>query len=243
MRSPGWRDPGPSNARVNCVDSSFEKSRAKSTHSKCLDEISRPTRSNLNFLSDDWHPGSTFRTWKLLSEGNPVLLRHFHKWDISDKRGRESDFMKFVLGASAVTYENLTRRLPKPSRVLVQSILEEKTTRSRDAEKDKPLFTGRQDCLRHLPALQDTDIQGQSVELDDVLNIKLTNVDLKMFDQSWEETLMAMKTQPDEIILEGIYYCQFSGLFFDKQKHFPRHTKSNQVFKTFDRWHPQIRTT
>ena len=39
----------------------------------------------------------------------------------------------------------------------------------------------------------------------DVLHIELRSDSLKMFDQAWEETWMAMDIGPDRSFLEGLY--------------------------------------
>ena len=49
-------------------------------------------------------------------------------------------------------------------------------------------------------------VQGRAIGMNDLLNIELRNDSLKMFDQAWDETLMAMDIETNMAFVEGLYY-------------------------------------
>ena len=78
--------------------------------------------------------------------------------------------------------------------------------------------------------LKINDVQVTATSMNDLLNVELVNDSLKRFDQSWEETLMALEKEPEGDLVQGLYRRQLEKSTL-KQNALARY-HSDQVHRT-----------
>ena len=71
----------------------------------------------------------------------------------------------------------------------------------KSAQKEKRFPTGRQ-------AAWISDADESDLDLDEILKVQLKNDNVQLFNTRWDETVIAMKKQPDCEMLENVHYHQ-----------------------------------
>ena len=78
------------------------------------------------------------------------------------------------------------------------------------AQKEKRIFLGRQVAWMIYEYFKVSDTNESVLDLDEILKVELENDNLQPFNTRWDETIIVMKKQPDEEILDNLNYCELS---------------------------------
>ena len=73
--------------------------------------------------------------------------------------------------------------------------------------KNLPMCAGRQIAFS-INAFFNSNVVYRSVFIYDLLNIQLVDDNLKYFDESWEETVMALEEESKTFLSEGFHHRQ-----------------------------------
>ena len=76
-------------------------------------------------------------------------------------------------------------------------------TETTQEKKGLPMLIGRHIAFMIYAVVKINDVHGPAIGTNDLLNIELRKDSLKMFDETWEGTLMAKAIEPDMAFLEG----------------------------------------
>ena len=76
-------------------------------------------------------------------------------------------------------------------------------------KKRKNNVDRKTDRFHDLRFFKINDLQGRASGMSDLLHIQLRNDNVKMFDQAWEETWMAMDIQLALALLGGLFYLHY----------------------------------
>ena len=71
--------------------------------------------------------------------------------------------------------------------------------------KKKRLLTGRQVACMIFEYFKFSDTDESVLDFDEILKVELKNDNVKSFDSRWDETIIAMKKQPDEEIVDNFF--------------------------------------
>ena len=109
-------------------------------------------------------------------------------------------------------FETLGSRITKGIMKIILAQFKRKTNYLKDTQYTNkcPILTGRQIIFQILSFFNNFETQEHAMNLNDMLNVELYNQNLNMFNQAWEETLLALGNDLDENVLNNLYDRQVS---------------------------------
>ena len=137
---------------------------------------------------------------------HPRLIRDWSaENDVAASMG-ELDNSRFVLGKHQLEFETHVSKIAQGIMVMIPSVFKKKINFLEETQhKNKcPMVTSRQILLQVFLFFNCNKTQGHTMNLSDLLDVELHNDNLKIFNQAWEEPLLALGTDLDEGVLENM---------------------------------------
>ena len=196
------------------------------TRQVCDDNVSKGIEAE-RFEFDPWFRVSKFGSRKI-SVRREVISGPTHPqlvidWlteiEIATKKG-DLDYSGFVFNKRQIEFETPDSQIANGIMKIIPTELKRKINfleETQDKEKHQ-MMTGRQIMFQIFSFFSINKTQGRTMNLNVLLNVEVRNHNLKIFNQAWEEVLLALDNELDEGVLESLYEGQLRKVFTLKER-------------------------